>query len=138
MPLNVSRIILVTYLRGAPTSTAVGLLGGIHPAQHFFEVVFDGFVAKAGPVAQRLRVTYQGRAAAGLQNPFRPERLNHPAGIAAATPSRGASCSCVSGTTLSPSVLSIAEIIHFAARCSIEWIALQAVDWNIWASMQSE
>jgi hypothetical protein len=28
-------------------------------------------------------------------------------------------------------------MIHFAVRCSIEWIALQAVDWNIWASMQS-
>ena len=40
VPLNVSRIILATYLRGAPTSTAVGLFGGIHPAQHFLEVVY--------------------------------------------------------------------------------------------------
>jgi hypothetical protein len=28
-------------------------------------------------------------------------------------------------------------MIHFAVRCSIEWMALQAVDWKIWASMQS-
>jgi hypothetical protein len=37
----------------------------------------------------------------------------------------------------SPSVRSIAEMIHFAVRCSIEWMALQAVDWKICASMQS-
>ena len=115
MPLNASRIILVTYLREAPTSTAVGLLGGIHPAQHFLEVVFDGFVAKAGPDAQRLRVTHQDRAAAGLQNPFRLERLNHPAGIAAADPKQGRKL--------------LMRQRH---------VALQAVDWNIWASMQSE
>src|SRR5260370_25319161 len=89
MPLNVSRIILATYLPGAPTSTAVGLPGGIHPAQHFLEVVFNGFVAKAGPDAQRLRATHQDRAAAGLQNPFRPERLDHSAGIASADPKHG-------------------------------------------------
>jgi hypothetical protein len=39
-----------------------------------------------------------------------------------------ASCSCVSGTASVSSVRSIAEMIHFAVRCSIEWIALQAVD----------
>jgi hypothetical protein len=38
---------------------------------------------------------------------------------------------------VSPLVRSIAEMIHFAVRCSIEWTALQAVDWKIWASMQS-
>src|SRR6266566_3882570 len=34
-----------------------------------------------------------------------------------------ASCSCVSGTVSSPSIRSIAAMIHFAVRCSNEWPA---------------
>jgi CheY-like chemotaxis protein len=58
-------------LQSRPNSAAMGLFGGIYPAQHFLEVVLDGFVAKAGPDPQGLPVAHQDRAAAGLQNPFR-------------------------------------------------------------------
>ena len=34
-------------------------------------------------------------------------------------------------TTFSPLVRYSAEMIHFAVRWSIEWTALQAVDWKI-------
>jgi hypothetical protein len=42
-----------------PTSTAPGLFGGIHAPQHFFEVVFDQFIAKAGPTPQGFPVEHQ-------------------------------------------------------------------------------
>jgi len=50
----------------------------------------------------------------GSPEPFRLERLDHAAGVAAADPSKVASCSCVNGTTSLPSARSIAEMIHFA------------------------
>jgi hypothetical protein len=29
-----------------PVSAMNGMFGGVHPAQHFLEVIFDGFVAQ--------------------------------------------------------------------------------------------
>ena len=86
---------------------------------------------------QRVRVADQDRAAAGLQHALGLEGLDHPAGIAAADPEQRRQLLMGQRHEVSPSVRSIAETIHFAVRCSIEWIALQAVDWKICASMQS-
>ena len=110
----------------------------IDPPQHFLEVRFDGLIAEAGVQTQRVGVAHQDSSPPRFQQALRLEGLDHPAGIGERpTPRRVASCSWVRGTVLLSSARSMAEMIHFAVRCSIEWMALHAVDWNICAIMQS-
>src|SRR5450631_1012114 len=84
------RVVLASKAAPVPLrGGAIGLIARIYPAQHFLKMVLDGFVAEAGPDSQRLAVAHQDRAAAGLQDPFRLECLDHAADITAANPQHG-------------------------------------------------
>jgi hypothetical protein len=47
------------YQSGSADFNCAGLFGGIHAPQHFFEVFFDAFIAKAGSGPQGFAVEHQ-------------------------------------------------------------------------------
>src|ERR1700733_7629032 len=73
-------------LKRRPQPAVSRFFAGIDPAQHFLEVVFDGFVTKTGPQPEGVRIPDQDRAAAGFQPALGLEHLDDPAGVAAADP----------------------------------------------------